>query len=199
MPSNPAISRNRLCRNLLPDSLEYVQNRANLEANEHLAEHSDTDPALREVVATDERAAAGNDRGAQGSQRQVGEVAGGEEGSGTLQSKAGNSLPLSQTPGRGAVSVPQWKAGDRPITLPEVRKQLLSKLSVPMRVGRFRERPYGICKTQRRIIRMRASNDVAILSHPAEASTHHLGRGSVTHPRFRHQPARIAQHSPGNA
>ena len=105
-----------------------------------------------------------------------------ESGSGgaeTLHSKAGNSPPLSQTPGRGAVSVPQWKAGDRPITLPEIRKQLLSKLSVPMRVGRFRERACGIKETQPRIIRMRAINSVATLSHPSAASAQPLSRGSA--------------------
>lgn len=93
------------------------------------------------------------------------------EGGDAVFSKAGMSLPLSQTPGRGAVSVPQWQPGDRPITLPEIRKQLLSKLSVPMRVGRYRQRAYGLYKTKPQIIRMRAINDVSTLAHEAG---HHM-------------------------
>jgi hypothetical protein len=56
------------------------------------------------------------------------------------------------------------------MTLPEIRKQLLSKLAVPMRVGRFRQRACGIYKTQPRIIRMRAINNVATQSHLKAAS-----------------------------
>jgi hypothetical protein len=93
------------------------------------------------------------------------------DGGDTVFSKAGASLPLTQTPGRGAVSVPQWQPGDRPITLPEVNKQLLSKLKLPMRVGRFRENAYGLYKILPRIIRQRAFNDVSTTAHEVG---HHL-------------------------